>query len=59
LISKVQIFNSNGIEVYSNQVNQASSELIVNLSDFPTGFYIVEIYLGNSIIREKLIINQK
>lgn len=59
LISKVRIFNSNGIEVYSNQVNQASSELIVNLSDFPTGFYIVEIYLGNSIIREKLIINQK
>ncbi len=59
LISKIRIYNSNGIEVYSNEINQASNEFTLNLSDFSTGFYFVEIYFGNSVIREKLIIDKK
>lgn len=58
-ISKVRIFSSNGLEIYSNDLGLISNELTVNLSEFSSGFYIVEIYCGSSVLREKLIVNKK
>lgn len=53
-IQSVKIYNSNGNEVISNTYN--SNSATIDISNLPTGLYLIKITDGNSLITKEIVI---
>jgi hypothetical protein len=55
--NSIEIFNSLGIKIYEEALNQNQHDYEINLSNLPSGVYIASIHLVNQTFYKKLIIN--
>ncbi len=57
-VSRIQVFNSIGSEIFDQACNSEITEMEINVQDWRNGIYFIEITSENGITREKLVVRK-